>query len=132
MLLGRGAGPGSSDRHRERLVGTAIARDAVPAVSVALHRWPGLLVVPMGLTAARNRLPGDISRKFKSNCAAISVAAVSSDVFVGRREADQPRSGMARLDGAGLPLHDAAASRARVLVLPPVAARVPASLDFCD
>ncbi len=102
---------------------------SVHPVSFALHRRPGFPVVPVGFAAARNRVPGDLSRQLQIRGDAVSMAAVPADVSLRRSEADQPRSGLARLDRSRISLHDAAAAHAARLVHVPVAARVPALLD---
>ncbi len=113
-------------------LGAACAGLLVHPLSFAMHRRSGFPVVPVGLAAAGDRVSGHLPRQLENRGVAISVAAVSPDVSVGGCEADQPRSGVARLDGARVSLHDAAAAHLACLVHVSAAARVPALFDRRD
>jgi predicted DCC family thiol-disulfide oxidoreductase YuxK len=77
----------------------------------------------LGLAAARNRIPRDLSGQLQIRSAAVSVVAVPPDVSFRCREAHEPRSGMARFQRSRVSLHDAATADAAGLVHVPVAAR---------
>ena len=106
---------------------------AVAAVSVALHRLRRVPVVPVGHAAAGNGPAGDGARALDADPPAARrraarditladlVAAVPPDVCIGRRQADQRRSDVARPDGGSRSLRDAAAADAARMVRAPPA-----------
>src|SRR5262249_7954427 len=71
----------------------------------------------MGLPAARNRIPGDLSRPHAAANLAIPLAAIPSYVSLGDGQAVERRPDLAQTDRASVSLPDAAAAHA--LRLPP-------------
>src|ERR1700722_10779352 len=82
-------GAPAASRNPEGCLGAPAAGWLIFAVSFVQHRRPGLPVIPMGLAAARNRVPCHLSREFKTCGAAVSMAAVPADLSLRRREVDQ-------------------------------------------
>src|ERR1700685_1895595 len=90
-----------------------------------MHRRPGVPVVPMGLPTARNRISRHLSRQLETSCVPIWTAGLPSDISLGRRKADEPRSGLEEPDRNEFTLLDAAASDAAGLVRESTAILVP-------
>ena len=115
----RGDGPAAADRVDARLV------PAVAAVLVDRQRRTGLVLVRLGIVAARNRLPGDLPRQRGHRPATArpdpaALAAVPARVR-GGPDQDARRPVLAGSDVPVLPPRDPADAGPAELVLPPPA-----------
>ena len=113
-----------------RLSGAHRAGLFVRSLSFVLHRGPGFSVVPVGRAAARSRVSRDLPGQFENRRVLLfRWLLVPRHVSLGRGEADEPRSDMARSVGNCVSLPDAASAYADRLVHVSTAALVPALFD---
>ena len=99
------------------------------AVAVGLRRRTGLLRLPVGLSAGRNRVPGDFCRPVAGARLALPLAAVPSDLLQRRSQTGQRRPHLAQPHRPPIPLRDPAPAHTAGVVHAPVARGFSKGLD---